>query len=148
MSSRRTGLLATPTQIQSALYQFLDSLKRLVENIDTRVQEIDDRDDTAVRFIVGNVPDGHTITTGVHTVTFRDGNLQRLVNNGAFTLVPPTESGVVNLMIYNGPSAGAITTSAFTQVIGTTPGTTNDYKFLARITVVQGLSLLEWSHMQ
>lgn len=148
MASRRTGLLATPTQITSALYQFLDSLKRLVEAIDVRVDAIDARDDTAVRFVVGNVPDGYTITGGVLTTTLRAGQVQRFINNGAFTLVPPDESGVLNLLIINGPSAGTVTTSDFTKVSGTAPGTTAGYKFLARITKVQKQSLLEWIALQ
>lgn len=144
MSSRRTGVLATPTQINSSLYQFLDSLKRLVEDIEQRVDEIDERDDTAVRFIIGSVPDGLTITSGVFTVSIKAGSVQRLINNGNFTLIPPSESGVVNLMVYNGPSAGSITTDEFTQVIGPTPNTTVNGKHLARITKVHDISLLEW----
>lgn len=148
MANRRTSLLATPTQLSAALYQFLDSLKRLVEAIDIRVEAIDERDDTAVRFIVGNVPTGNTITGGVHTLSLRNGHMQRLINDGAFTLVPPDDSGVINLLIINGPSAGTITTSSFTKVSGTAPGTTSAYRFLARVTKIQTHSLLEWIALQ
>ena len=64
------------------------------------------------------------------TVTLDPGDrpLQHLTNNAAFTLAPGSNSGSIILDITNGASAGVITTSGFTKVIGAFT-TTNGHKF-------------------
>lgn len=87
-----------------------------------------------------------TVTTGTTTLAFADGQVQRLINGGAFTLAPPaTGEGTMVLEITNNASAGAITTSGFTSVTGDALDTTNTNKFLcsvARIGTTSYLSVI------
>lgn len=72
-----------------------------------------------------------TVTTG--TLTF--GPSVRLVhytNNGAHTLAPPSTDCDVEVLISNGSSAGAITTSGWSHVRGDSFTTTNTHRFLCR----------------
>jgi len=89
-----------------------------------------------------------TKSTGTFTPDPALGNFQKCVNNGAHTLAPPSSSCTMIIQVTNGASAGAITTSGFTKVTGTAPGTTNGDDFLAFITRVNGFSHLAWQALQ
>lgn len=92
--------------------------------------------------------DAGTKSTGTFTPDPALGNFQKVVNNGAHTLAPPSSSCTMIIQVTNGASAGTITTSGFTKVTGTAPGTTNGDDFLAFITRVNGLSHLAWQALQ
>ena len=64
------------------------------------------------------VYDAGTQSSGTFTPNEANGNKQRCVNGGAFTLAPPTNYTNIELLITNNASAGAVTTSGFTQVVG------------------------------
>lgn len=89
-----------------------------------------------------------TKSSGTFTPDEANGNFQYCVNGGAFTLAPPTNNCTMILQITNNGSAGAITTSGFTKVTGTAPGTTNGDDFLAYITKINGFSHLSWQALQ
>ena len=89
-----------------------------------------------------------TKSSGTFTPDETNGNFQYCVNGGAFTLAPPTNNCTLILQVTNNASAGAITTSGFTKVTGTAPGTTNGDDFLAYITKINGFSHLSWQALQ
>lgn len=82
-----------------------------------------------------------TITTG--TVTLDPGTrpLWDYTNNGAHTLAPGTNRGTIVLDITNGASAGIITISGWTKVVGTFD-TTNAHVFRCFCSIGAGGSLL------
>jgi hypothetical protein len=87
--------------------------------------------------------------TGSSTVTLDPGDrpLQHLTNNAAFTLAPGSNAGSIILDVTNGASAGAITTSGFTKVVGAFT-TTNAHKFRCSVSVGNGGSLLSIQPLQ
>lgn len=88
-----------------------------------------------------------TITTGTVTLDMADRPMQHYVNNGAHTLAPGSVVGSCLLDIENDSSAGAITLSGWTMVVGEFT-TTNDHKFRCHCSVGQGGSLLTIQAMQ
>ena len=66
-----------------------------------------------------------TITSGTVTPAAVNGNFQKLNANGAFTLAPPSTVCDICVEVTNGASAGTITTSGFSKVVGDTYATTN-----------------------
>lgn len=99
---------------------------------------------------------GHTFTsfsagtksTGTFTPAASNGPVQHAVNGGAHTLAPPAADSSIIIQYTNNGSAGAITTSGFTKVTGTTPTTVNGDDFLAYITRVNGFTFLRWEALQ
>lgn len=89
-----------------------------------------------------------TKSSGTFTPDEANGNFQYCVNGGGFTLAPPTNNCTLIVQITNNASAGAITTSGFTKVTGSAPGTTDTYDFLAYITKINGFSHLAWQALQ
>ena len=75
--------------------------------------------------------DNGTVSTGTLTPASTNGNFQKMNNNGAHTLAPPSTICQICLEVTNGASAGAITTSGFSKVTGDTYATTssNVYQF-------------------
>ena len=72
------------------------------------------------------VHDLGTISSGTMTPEPATGDMKKCVNNGAFTLAGPTQTGAYVLRITNGASAGAITLSGLTTIVGSaTYATTN-----------------------
>lgn len=69
------------------------------------------------------------VTSGTYTPLYSDGNFQDYTNNGPHTLAPPADICSIIVECVNGASAGAITTSGFTDVGGDTLNTTNGNKF-------------------
>jgi hypothetical protein len=92
--------------------------------------------------------DAGTQTTGTFTPDPLNGNLQRIINNGAHTLAPPASDCSLIVQYTNGASAGAITTSGFTLVDGALFTTTNGHDFLCYITRVNGFHRLSVAAMQ
>lgn len=91
---------------------------------------------------------GGTQSSGTYTPDPLDQNAQRITNGGAFTLAPPAVDCDVRVKITNNGSAGAITTSGFTRVIGDAFTTTNGHKFMCYITEDDGDSVLNVVAMQ
>lgn len=88
-----------------------------------------------------------TITTGTTTLDMGARPLQHLTANGAFTLAPGTNKGACVLDVLNGASAGAITTSGWTKVVGSFD-TTSAHKFRCHCSVGNNGSLLVIQSLQ
>lgn len=85
---------------------------------------------------------GGTQSSGTFTPSETNGNMQRIVNGGAFTLAPPSNNTMIMLEITNNGSAGSITTSGFTKVVGDAFTTTNTSIFQCFITKFNSHSTL------
>lgn len=83
-----------------------------------------------------------TVTSGTLTPDPGDRPLQHYTNNGAHTLAPGANAGSYLLDITNGASAGALTASGWTKVVGDAFTTTNGHKFRCAASVANGGSLL------
>lgn len=83
-----------------------------------------------------------TVTTGTLTPDPGDRLLQHYTNGGAHTLAPGTNTGSYLLDITNNGSAGAITTSGWTKVVGDAFTTTNGHKFRCSCSIGNGGSML------
>jgi hypothetical protein len=88
-----------------------------------------------------------TKTTGTFTPDPANGGQQYCTNGGAFTLAPPSSKTSMILEVLNNGSAGAVTTSGFTKVVGTFD-TTNGHKFACMILTTQSYSLLQIQALQ
>ena len=88
-----------------------------------------------------------TQTSGTLTLNPGNGPLQRYINNGAHTLAPGSNNGSLLLQVTNGASAGAVTTSGFTKVVGSFT-TTNGDDFMCSVVVNNGFSLLTIQALQ
>ena len=70
-----------------------------------------------------------TVTSGTVTPSVANGNIQAYTNNGAHTLAPPSitsgQAAHLHVVVTNGASAGAITTSGFSDVAASAYVTTN-----------------------
>lgn len=88
-----------------------------------------------------------TITTGTVTLDPGDRALQSYTNGGAHTLAPGSNNGYLLLDITNNGSAGAITTSGWTKVVGAFT-TTNGHKFRCGCSISTAGSLLTIQAMQ
>jgi hypothetical protein len=91
------------------------------------------RDETAT-LVVGYTTESFNISAVSGTVTpvFANGQVQTFLNNGAFTLAAPTGEGSMRLEVTNGPTAGAVSFSGFTDITGAFT-TTNGHRFRATI---------------
>jgi hypothetical protein len=83
-----------------------------------------------------------TITSGTVTPDPRNGNLQHYTNNGAHTLAAPPVDGVMEILVTNAASAGAITFSGFTAAAGAGSAltTTVNNKFILTIRRMNAVS--------
>lgn len=80
--------------------------------------------------------------SGTYTPDAANGNKQHITNGGAFTLAPPSASSTIEVEITNNGSAGSITTSGFTKVVGDSFTTTNGNKFACLVSKTQNYSYL------
>lgn len=87
--------------------------------------------------------DHGSVTTGTITLDPTTGPYQELINNGAFTLAPQTADSEMYVLVTNGATAGAITTSDYDHVIGDAYATTDTFVYLFRSLVIGGVSILE-----
>lgn len=85
--------------------------------------------------------DHGTKSSGTFTPDPGDRPIQRYINGGAHTLAPGTNYGNYILDITNNASAGAITTSGWTKVVGAFD-TTNGHKFRCFNSISEAGSLL------
>lgn len=93
--------------------------------------------DTTDQLTVGysaTVYNAGTKSSGTFTPDEANGNKQRCVNGGAFTLAPPSNYTNIEILMTNNASAGTVTTSGFTRVIGDSLATTNGNEYLLQIT--------------
>lgn len=88
------------------------------------------------------VHDLGTISSGTTTLDEANGNLQKCVNGGAFSLQPTSNSSSVVLQVTNNASAGAVTTSGFTLTDGDSIGTVNGEDYFFYCTVIGSFSHL------
>lgn len=89
-----------------------------------------------------------TITTGTVTPDPGDRPLQYYVNGGAHTLAPSANKGSYIIDIINNGSAGAITTSGWTKVVGDSFNTTLLNQFRCTCSIGESGSLLSVQAMQ
>ena len=79
------------------------------------------------------VYDNGTQSSGTLTPSMANGNVQKYTNNGTHTLAPPSitsgQAAHLHIVVTNGASAGAITTSGFTNVSASAYNTTNTKVF-------------------
>ena len=90
---------------------------------------------------------GNPVTSGTLTPDPGDRPLQSYTNGGAHTLAPGSNNGSYILDITNNGSAGAITTSGWTKVVGSFT-TTNGHKFRCSCSVSTAGSLLTIQALQ
>jgi hypothetical protein len=83
-----------------------------------------------------------TQTTGAFTPDIPRGNFQYAINGGAHTLVPPIVDCNLVLQYTNNGSAGAISTSGFTIVTGSSLTTASGDDFILYITKLNNFSHL------
>lgn len=107
-----------------------------------------DTSDTLTAGFKDTVYDNGTQSSGTLTPDAANGNSQKFVNGGAFTLAPPSDSCTLILQQTNNASAGTITTSGFTVVDGDSLTTTNGDDFLLYITKSGTFSLLTVKALQ
>jgi hypothetical protein len=92
--------------------------------------------------------DDGTKSSGTFTLDF-SANFRHCVNNGAFTLAPPSSGeGMIFLKITNNSSAGAITTSGFTKKVGDDFTTTNGHVFFCTVARSGSVTMLSVTAMQ
>ncbi len=83
-----------------------------------------------------------TQTSGAFTPDEARGNFQYAINGGAHTLVPPVNSSNMVILYTNDGSAGAVSTTGFTMVTGSTLTTTSGDDFLLYVTKLNNFSHL------
>jgi hypothetical protein len=88
-----------------------------------------------------------TVASGTLTLDPGDRPLQHYTNNGAHTLAPGSNAGSIILDITNASSAGVITTSGWTKVVGAFT-TTNGHKFRCHASIGNAGSLLTIQALQ
>ena len=118
-----------------------------VQAFDADTLKADTADVLTAGFATTDDNDG-TQSSGTYTPDEAGGNFKLATNGGAHTLAPMTNSGQVVVLYTNNASAGAITTSGFTQVTGDAFTTTNGDDFLCVLTKVSTFSHLHVVAMQ
>jgi len=109
------------------------------EAADSDILKADTADVLTAGF-AATVHDLSTISSGTTTLDEANGNLQKCVNGGAFTLAPPSNSCTIVLQVTNNASAGAITSSGFTLTDGDSISTGDGDDFFFYCTVVGSFS--------
>jgi hypothetical protein len=136
--------------VTAANYAAMRTLLGLVIGTDVQAYDADTvKSDTTANLTAGFSATQFslgTITSGTVTPAFANGNEQKYTNNGAHTLAPATltagRATSMTVEITNGASAGAITTSGFTKVVGDSFTTTNGHEFKCFIHIGDAGSLL------
>lgn len=98
--------------------------------------------DTLTKGFAATSYNAGTQSSGTYTPDPANGNMQYAVNGGAHTLAPPSSDCHITVQYTNNGSAGAITTSGFTDVSGDSFTTTNGHDFMCYITKLNGFSQL------
>ena len=94
--------------------------------------------------------DDGTFSSGTYVPTPVGGNMKRITNAGAFTLVAPAAAGDYTMIIQitNVSGAGTITLSGFNRTIGNPFTTTVNDDFFVYITKCNGFQLANVVAMQ
>ena len=109
------------------------SIGSTVQGYDADTLKADTSDQLTAGF-TASVCSAGTKSSGTFTPSASDGNFQSATNGGAHTLAPPADSCTMIIQYTNNGSAGAVTTSGFTDVDGDTITTVNGDDFLFYIT--------------
>lgn len=89
-----------------------------------------------------------SISSGTITPDSANRPMQIYTNNGNHVLAPSSNIGQYTITIINGVSAGIITTSSWTKVIGDAFDTINGHKFICVAQITSGGSLLSVTALQ
>jgi hypothetical protein len=143
MAIRRVGIPSTPQGFPQEQHQFFQALKQEVERLDKQVAALQTALADTLKQGATYTTDLGIMTGGVLTPDPRKGMSQFVVNNGAFTLAPPADDGFINLWIYEGGSAGAITTP-YDEVTGSYALHAANTVYMARLTRVRGVSHVQY----
>ena len=138
----------TPAGLTSAIANVLetDDIGVSVQGYDADTLKADTADVLTAGF-AATVYNAGTQSSGTYTPNEANGNMQRAVNGGAHTLAPPTNNCTLIVQYTNNASAGTITTSGFTRVIGAFT-TVNGDDFMCYITRNNGFTLLNIAALQ
>lgn len=117
-----------------------------VQAYDADTLKADTADDLTAGFSSTSKDQG-TKSSGTFTPSIATGNVQHCTNGGAFTLGVPTEHGTMTLDVTNNGSAGTVTTSSWTKVVGGFT-TTNGHKFRCFLSVGSAGSFLNVQALQ
>ncbi len=143
LDSDLTAIAAlTTTAFGRAFLAMADAAAVLTALSLTYAAKLDTEDQTLAGGARVTSKDLGTVSSGTLTPDPGDRPLQHYTNNGAHTLAPGANAGSYLLDITNGASAGAITTSGWTKVVGDAFTTTNAHKFRCACSVGNGGSLL------
>lgn len=150
----RTGIPAPPSKfvdkngnVTPDAMSFLRAVKQDLDRLEGIVSAQANLIATCMKYSIGQIYQILNQSGGV-TPNPKNGHIQYLINNAAFTLNAPLENCQMTLLIQNGPSAGTLTDSGFTKVTGSSFDTTTQHMFAARITVFRGKSWLEVQALQ
>jgi len=80
------------------------------------------------------------LSDGDIVVDYKNGYLQYVENNGAFSITASEEDGTCALLIENGASAGTVTFVGFDGLSGDTIDTVNQHKFFLSVQTINGVS--------
>lgn len=147
MTIRRIGIPATPPGLNAELHQFFTAMRQELIRLDRVTTDIQTTLERVLTQGAAGVLDRGVMTAGVLTPDPAAGMLQVVVNNGAFTLAPPADDGFMVLAIYEGASAGAITTSAWNEVTGSYTTHAANTVYFARMTRIRGVSHVEFTRI-
>lgn len=142
------GLSTATSAVITATDTVLIALGKLQAQISTMVSRTADTILSA-GYTTAAIDDG-TKTTGTYTPSPAGGNLRRVINNGVFTLAAPVTTGDYTMIVkvINGASAGAISFTGFTRVIGDNLTATSGAKFFLYITKIDGDIVLQKAALQ
>ena len=107
-----------------------------------------DTADVLTAGFANTIHDLGTITSGTVTPDEANGNMQKMVNNGAHVLAVPANDCTLIIQVTNDSSAGTVTTSAFDIVDGDALTTTNGHDFFYYITNMGTFTLLTVKALQ
>ena len=107
-----------------------------------------DTADVLTAGFANTIHDLGTITSGTVTPNEANGNMQKMVNNGAHTLAVPANDCTMIIQVTNDSSAGTVTTSAYDIVDGDSLTTTNGDDFFYYITNMGTFTLLTVKALQ
>ncbi len=148
------NMISWPSAVSATEVGYLDGVTSAIQT-QLDAKEAADADilkaDTADTLTAGFDATDHaagTKSTGTFTPDPADGNFQTATNGGAHTLAPPGSSCCIVIAYTNNSSAGAITTSGFTQVTGDSFDTTDGNDFLCHVTRCGGFSHLHVTALQ
>lgn len=144
MAIRRIGIPAIPAGFKAEQHALFSAMRQELLRLDREIISL--RDDLATALLTGpNAIADLGVASGVVTLTPDRGFLQKIINNGAFTLQPPVVNSFIRLAVIEGPADGTITTSGFNTVSGSYAGHGTGSVYFASVVVIDGTSWLQWN---